>query len=500
MIPSIPTLQRRPLRSAYTDAEYFFDTLITRYPAEPSAAGDHFLLESLSTSGAIAHERIHWMQHHGTTIGAFLSFVRYSQQMTVISWLADLPASNRRLLAAERLGGRSLLSFRDDDYALLPSSLNAGFKFDLLRQTWYDFQLVYTMFDSSPDQDMVPWSREEATGEIVGDVILHACLDYELATYPGNDLARRWYRFEDPVPFVAVASERLTTRGIFEGMATANEFSLILSYRSPSQALSVIRRLQEGSYGVAFSAFRRLAGITTDTMLFSLPTFTAICDLALNPPLPPYIMAPPVNRPSWDWSEIYPPMRFVQLARSVSRVGLLRDGSDHATASQYIDDLCSCLGWVNPLTYAHPYAQSNRCFDFSDFEPKDLQQGLAEKSWHEYLLWVQSKMWEERASRLPLFTSFGDFSRDTTEREIEILFGASCERWMSPQLFWTGDKFGYGLSKHFANWLLFSVAGAYFTFDVMVDNGRLSFDAFPPEVAGNPTFRGSIEQSIQNLF
>src|SRR5437868_1522380 len=104
MLPAIPLLQRASLRSGMSDALYDPHTLIMRvFAKDPNGLNDaDHLREAFEYNASVVHERVHWLQHHGTSMGCFLSALRYSQQRTAARWLRDLPSEDVREMLRQR--------------------------------------------------------------------------------------------------------------------------------------------------------------------------------------------------------------------------------------------------------------------------------------------------------------------------------------------------------------------------------------------------------------
>ncbi|MFL5628071.1 MAG: hypothetical protein ACJ788_21030, partial [Ktedonobacteraceae bacterium] len=110
MIPDVPLLKREPYKSAYSGVEYDPFTLFIRYPSKAlvkhiftgrGSASLHMEIDSttnnwwhellkIDSEAAAFHEEFHWLQYNGTSVGAFLSLLRYSQERTTINLLNDL--------------------------------------------------------------------------------------------------------------------------------------------------------------------------------------------------------------------------------------------------------------------------------------------------------------------------------------------------------------------------------------------------------------------------
>lgn len=112
----IPTLQRHPHKSGIGGAEYHFDTMIMKQ-GDKNLGVDH-LRDISHFSGSSIHEHVHWIQHNATTIGAFLTSLRYAQYATLIRFIATFPPKIRRFLIEKYRKGHPLLHIDERTYDL----------------------------------------------------------------------------------------------------------------------------------------------------------------------------------------------------------------------------------------------------------------------------------------------------------------------------------------------------------------------------------------------
>jgi hypothetical protein len=447
------------------------------------------IIDEVDLHLSLTHEHVHWTQHHGTTVGSFLSLLRFTQQRTTISWLAKLPSPVKKQLESLRrsVGVPSIVALKPSGERIVDPSRNSTL--EMTCQIWHDQLLSHSVIENSAHQDQIGWPRGEVFGEIVGDALLYACEECGLGTYPGNAEARRWYHFDDSeLKFVAVNGERLTTRALMEGMATANEIQALLFFPQVAKSEPLVKRLQQtldSFYGVAWRALVYSLGDAPRAWPRLIPTLNVLCELALDPPLPPLVMAPPLTGAHWPWEDIYPPLRFMQLLKAVKRIGLLDVEYDHSMIEYYIRSLCDDLMWPCPLDFEHPLSSSIRRFDFAHMDPAE-----EDRMWyHDYLLWVQSKMWALKKTNLPFFTNFGQHTSgrlnehyyfDTHSAENDTKY------WLRPPFLRTPDeRLAYIQDRTFIDWLLLSTLAYYLLFDVMVGVGDYDLSAFPAEVVNS---------------
>jgi len=566
MIPKLPLLRRLPYKSLNQGAQYDPFTLFIKYTMEGGyivapglrfgdSQGDREIQQMIKDESSSFHEEFHWLQYNGTTVGAFLALLRYSQERTTINTLADPGTDYLSKSFQQRLQKNAIpIVPINNESAINASLLDEEDQLNVFRQIWYDHQLVYSIFNSSVSQDSISYPREQVFGEITSDLILYFC-DRCGLRYPGNHLARKWFRFDDgEIVFVALSGKRLTTLGIFEGITTANELQL-LHFRGASNEYikKFVDLLDSSSYGVALIAFMTVLGLSPnnlDDLMSIIPTFNTVCDIALNPPLPPFFMCPPENSEHWFWRDIYPPLRLKQLVEAVNDVGFLPLGSQHESLCTYIDTLCTYIGWPSPNNYIHPFKRCNKVIDFDivNYDPEEIRlddsasqvltvppyvpasyerenglesdflgiagrdnkhrdfeiKELSDFDYYHYLLWVQFKMWERRKKNLPAFINpiecryKEELFHYYEDIGFGLLFGSI---WTRPPFVWcSDDTWGYSTAYHiFNSWLFSSSCFHYFLFDIVAGTGKFDTSAYPPKMKEHKIF-DTVRKSFDLTF
>lgn len=87
-----------------------------------------------------------------------------------------------------------------------------------------------------------------------------------------------------------------------------------------------------------------LSAIQTRQMWEFIPSYMALCELALYAPLLPHHAR--LRREYPGFRQILPTQRWAELIQAASHVPPMRDGSHHA---RYVTDICRALGWVHPF-------------------------------------------------------------------------------------------------------------------------------------------------------
>lgn len=505
MIPDLAILGRRKYRSAFDASSYNPRTLFTQLNFQNDFSGGDALLDNtFEYNATLIHERTHWMQHHGTSFGAFLDAVRFSQEHTALRWIRSLPQSRIERLVDGRFQSNEPV-LRIDQGTQLPvyELSETDDELDIFRQIWFDHQWVHSVFEDSSICDAVGRPPAEAIGEVVADVVLDLSEEPPLGAFNLSQLAsdqvasREWYRFPDKIIFFGLGKSRLTSRMLMETAATISEIEVLrsgpwISLLDEKSAKNALRRrlrsLLEGEYGVAFRALLTIYGAESDEIITLLPTASALCFAALNPPLPPYTMSGPEHRKSWRWSEIYPPSRFKQLCEAVPKVGILKAARDHRTLHSYIHDLCRVANIPCTLDVQFPnFVPHASTPDFSD-RSSHYPDTLA-LTHQDYNLWVQSRLASLRQHSLPLFVSLGDCLSGELCKEYSAYFlsnvnGDAVPFAESPLLGGHGSdgKVGFRCPKDFGNWLVRSTAMQSAVFDFIVGAGEFDLRDFPKEV------------------
>jgi hypothetical protein len=471
------------------------------YPQEsPERQEDVAACDALLGHCGIVHEFSHWIQHHGTTVGALLSLLRYSQEATCFTGIQRLNGSERELVFERRLSRKEpLVPVRSQTGDLDNSSLDwAHTPLKVWAQMWHDHQLVHAACFSADLQAENTWPRGQVFGEVMGDTFLFACDLCGLGDYPGHKVARRLFRFDDEeVKFVKIKGQHFTTSHIMECAATINEtlatarLPLPLAHSHLSRSIEV---LLHGNYGLPLRAFQLANGVADSDLAKWLPTISALCDVSLNPPVPPYIID---FEKVVAWSDFYPPIRFLRASTAAMEVGMLSRDSTHEIVIDYVRKICECADLEDYTTYRHSFSDAGAKFDMALFEMEERHEGLP-KTYHEYVLWVQMRMSALRRENLPLFVNFGEcHSGDLSKKAVGYMMGHHGKFFFRPQLVWDHDgALGHADSRGLGSWLFTSRVVHYLLFDLMAGHGQFDLSALPPGVRGSSI----LKEKIANTF
>jgi hypothetical protein len=177
----------------------------------------------------------------------------------------------------------------------------------IIFDNWWVWLAIYDLDSASKIACHRP--PEEVVSMVLRDAGLraHRLFETPIPDLSPLNVASEWS------PFRAEDGKRLGTRSLFEGGAVANELQfLLLSGADPVVIRSRFDSLIGGSYGAALREYMARSGATDREKLLANPYthlwyFLIICDVALNPPLPPVVTT---KRQVWNWKEIFPAFRF----------------------------------------------------------------------------------------------------------------------------------------------------------------------------------------------
>ncbi|NMF66114.1 hypothetical protein DP113_01410 [Brasilonema octagenarum UFV-E1] len=516
MVPDLPIFNHTIYHSGFTESFYDPRTLLTKILA-PNLEGQEkkeFVLRGFEYNATVIHERVHWFQHHGTSFGCFLEALRLSQQNTTLRWLREMPSSRVRDFLRQRV------EFTTPILEIDPQTRHPIFaqgdehdQMNLFRQIWFDHQWVHAVFEDSRISKQLGKPPGTVIGEVVGDVMLALCAEHDFLPQTKNAIlttpltARQWFSVDDTeMMFVSISGMYLTSKILMECAATISELQLlpeslwmpVLGKAGVETVLTNrIKTILDGDYGIPIRSLLVVLNAGLDRLLDVLPTVNVLCFIALNPPLPPYVMHPPDDAPSWRWQDIYPPIRFARLALCVKKVGLLSDCRDHRTIATYIDKLCDVCQLPHTINTNYPDRisyEETPCFA----DENTVYSDSLKFSHHDYIFWVQSCLMRYRLNALPLMVSFGDcLSGDLLKQYVNDVLNFDAVPFSRCPLGWTkNDKLGFSCSVDFGNWLFRSILMDYVLFDVVAGTGKYDLSSFPGEINQNEIIYEFLEKNI----
>jgi hypothetical protein len=485
-----PLLQRRRLGSG--TGRYEFDPLSLITFATPSLAAnaEPALADQLAYHRGSAHESHHWLQWIGTTIGAFLASLRFSSEQTALL-LPTLDPAVRERIRAERFATPPMpIVGLTAEFGLDHDSGRGAQPVESIVQGWYDHLVTHRLFLESGVTDSIAWDQAEGMAEAVSDLaeVVHrigASTEYEYRT------VRRVFTLPDARQRIVHAGERLTTTGIMEAAATANEIlaslgtAVVDADLAAAGAAETADRFAAGSYGVAGKLYADVATRPVPLVPTGLWTFTVVCDIALNPPLPPIV---PAGSRQVTWADIYPPYRFRRICAAMRGIRTeLSPTSTHEDYVALVDDVCEASGLDRHQSYAprlcgyQDVGWRAACATESGHDRPDGTFPSKDYSYFDYLLWCFERAWDMRKRDLPMATPSGWQRTTGRGRTLQLLFEDEGAGWFNPPLWAIGDRYGYAqhIKVPFGTWLSASAAIHASTFDLMTGKDNDTLDALP---------------------
>jgi hypothetical protein len=379
-------------REVYRSGESFYnpETLITRLsiPNFDGFKDDKLFINTFEYNATFVHERFHWLQYHGTSFGCFLGALSLSQRSTTLRMLrGESPVKIRALLNQRNKNERSILNLNHETQ--YPDFVADSELISMFQQIWFDHQWVHKVFEDSRSAErlgrQLPGS---VVGEIIGDSML-ALWEYGFPSYIECNLkssmeARKWFSPSDSnIYFVSMFGMRLTSKNIMEAAAVISELQLlshrisILGKSDSREALeNRFQTIIDSDYGIPIRCFMRTLNIDLNSLRENLQAISVICFIALNPPLPPYVMRPPENSSSWNWQDIYPPIRFARLVNCIHQFGLLKDSSSHEKIIDYINEICIFCSLPHTLNIPYPKRAIDEEGEINFSNPEDINPDL----------------------------------------------------------------------------------------------------------------------------
>jgi hypothetical protein len=378
MLPKLPILARASYKSGFLGAQYDPRTLITRV-TEPNIIElerSSDFAQMFEYNATRVHEMVHWFQHHGTSFGCFLESLRLSQFLTTLRYLRSMPSDKAKDLIHKRNKfSRPILEIDPQtQYPIFHEGENNN-EMNLFKQIWFDHQWVHTVLeDSRILQSGLRQIPGVSFGEVISDVMLALREDSDFLFDAKNVSAilesREWFSIPDhEMQFTDWRGKALTSKALMESAATISEIQLFRYsahfwsvFIEEEDRIKIIKsrvdRILEGDYGLPIRIILEIMQIDFSSdinLLFDmLPTVNILCFIALNPPLPPYVMSPPCDRQSWQWNDLYPPVRFIRLARCIKKIGLLNDWRNHESISSYIYEVSTLCQLPHTIDFSIP--------------------------------------------------------------------------------------------------------------------------------------------------
>jgi len=256
MVPDNKILNRGTYNSYLTSAEYNPRTNIVKIN---HSRNDGILKNALNYNQSLMHEHVHWIQHHGTSMGCFLDALRATQTQITVDWLGDLPKNIRQQLLHHRfIKKQPILSITEN---FQPIYNNEHQKLDIFRQTWFDHQIFHTAFDNLDRLNNIKIPPGFVLGQVVSDIFVNLTSSHSIAE---TMEVRKWFSVEDCCSKAFDKKNHLTTSILMETPAclaelsiiTESVFSKIFTKKELGQKIfDVLEKIISSSYGLGIKYF-----------------------------------------------------------------------------------------------------------------------------------------------------------------------------------------------------------------------------------------------------
>lgn len=453
-------------------------------------------VDALVRGQELAHERAHWFQFAGSSIGTALLTLHRAEHFLLLALAGPggpaHQAFRRAILNRERVDRANSAS---------PELNVLGSLLDFTRAVRRE--LLYAT--AEPDdrwrirwlglQQLAGLTYAAHTGATSGAMALVQHLDTNLllsSLGSANELGQ------------------LSTLHLLEAGARLSEWTVFLttgwSHAAPGSTYTGIAataqpyiadrlkydgELYRRAFDLAFGAWDLPACLehprhAADRLGEWLPTLGACIDIALNPP-----MAPLEPEPTTEAVVSLPALRFLRAVEAVRDLGPLRDWPNDEDYATYRDRVAGVAGLR--VAFLREASTQHERFDatfWTAAEPDDPL--LPELSYFDYLLWAMERMHEFRRSH-PLQWSLPGLMRQRQGpmgADVRTLIDPDFV-WIHAPLYWSGNEWGteIRLSDAVGVALILDVGASCLLKQAASGFGELSLEGvLPPEVACDEEF------------
>lgn len=471
---------------------FWFDpaTLIQRRPAwGPGAA--------IRNTVEVAHERAHWYQFAGSTIGGLILTMHRAETLVPFA-LAGYGRPAHRAFR-ERLSVSGAGGLRIDGSALPDSHANDPLgKLTAIVSFIRSFR---TELSSCAGEPRPGWEKRWLFAQLItrATYLVHTG-EPERAIRFFNALALPPI---DQAPDAPTDPATPSTTHVIEGAARIAEFASLLTSAwqsaTPGAEFSGLHagaiayvndRLRADSdlyrrcFDRAFEVWGRPSGKLNDAELLArwFPTLACCFDIAMNPRV-----GPVVRLEDSDPHVVLPGSRFLRLLDAVNSIGHLDRWPDDSSYAEYRGRLTTAaqleIGMLDTFSFQHPRFSGKY---WAEAETDDL---LSRTSYFDYLIWAMERMHAFRSEKPLQWAIPGLQHQRQGNRGADIAAMIDPgSLWIHTPLYWVGDEINseVRLSPHVAERLLLDVAANSMIRQAFDGRGNLSLvDNFPPAVAGD---------------
>jgi hypothetical protein len=468
---------------------------------------------------AAFHEKVHWIQYCATSIGCLLTAIRLYQHLWVRLELPEVPARIRAQLFDWRRSGRSIFMI-DENNAVIRNHLSEnGREF---AETWWEYQVAFDLLGGDlGSAELKGHDLPTVLGRVLG-FVAHSALGLKapdteaLFALMAAFGTAQWNNLD-------TAECGLTTRDLFEAGAVLHELTaLAMSRIIGIDDVEILGRLREREtqigrhpYFEAVRIFCRYAGIDNpQRVVLADPlrrAFHAVVDLALNPPVPPFVsfelLDQVLKRPGGAFSmkQLYPPLRFHTLCGGIKALGKGACPADDAQTAEFERKLCSLTGVIVPPRWSEGPWPGWQAFDLPALE--DDQKALERLRLIDYFCAVHKELWQLRRSHAGFSSGYleaVDLDKDpeTSDRLLLERHGAVIQplhqigRWLKKGYTMLPTPGLENLQMH----LLAKSAFEYLLRDIFGDSGPLSLDGYPPSIRTNQKLQSLLLREYGHWF
>jgi hypothetical protein len=458
------------------------------------------------------HELCHWYQFGGTTIGANLTLTQYLRDSSGVSNFSSLAPRERRAIIQKRNLGVPLIPLVNDYHCKHDKEYSD--RWTLSKQIWYDYTLYHAiMLDGVPIEHMqnMPFLGR-LVGEVNGDLIVMRDESYD--EKPLRDLER--YGIESKnrfrvsqISLVGSRGELITTADIMEANAVLNElFYLnagIPDKKRRSKLIAVrLGEMQTEKYNRVIRYLCDIFHIEFDlSRLYPsiLLTFTALCDISLNPPLPPFVLVPSTHHENL-WEEVYPPHRLRTAASAARCFGFL----DGMLVSDKIEHYQRAVCDLAKLTCHWDYTDPWPCTELLELSRVEWSEEFVSQNDADiYFKSLQKALWRIRLENpgFLFLPCYYEFMESAFQHKIFIDYAFREGLYLHPIVMAGRDgRFTYYSStKDAANWFALRMGFLYACQSIFLHSGDIHFSSgFPRDLFSNENFMESLKANIQENF
>ncbi|GJH17243.1 hypothetical protein CBA19CS22_11895 [Caballeronia novacaledonica] len=282
----------------------------------------------------IQHELAHWIQGHGTSIGAFLARLRGRQLDLFKRFPRAAGAELIQQLFSRRFASVSALPLIRTSKSVLAEEPEYSRQEVFLgfRSQWWNLQLGQSVFEQ-PDEVVKTRLR---TGEALRVAFSDSPVDEWRQSVPiSSD--------DEEATLRKIMSQKIKTNDLLEGFASANQLLYYGLYQKIYQGDWLQQRISQTIQSISTTHYgagiRHLASVSSSAkrdMIRGMAVFCAIADLSLHPSFEEIHDAASSGGPIANaFERVYPPSRFVVLCEAADGLPQLSVNAKHEEIGEF---------------------------------------------------------------------------------------------------------------------------------------------------------------------